>query len=82
MANVIALVASLLERIGLRGEQAAGAFHTYATFTFGTIIFAATRQIAHEELGGEAGDGSFASAPGAARGELLRRPRRGPRSTA
>lgn len=64
MANVIALVASLLERIGLRGEQAAGAFHTYATFTFGTIIFAATRQIAHDELGGDAGDGSFASAPG------------------
>jgi AcrR family transcriptional regulator len=64
MANVIALVASLLERIGLSGEQAAGAFHTYATFTFGTIIFAATRQIAHDELGGGAGDGRFSSAPG------------------
>jgi AcrR family transcriptional regulator len=63
MANVLALVASLLERLGLEGEEAAGAFHTYATFTFGTIVFAATRQIAHDELG-EGGDGSFRSAPG------------------
>ncbi len=64
MANVIALVASLLERIGLERRGGRGAFHTYATFTFGTIIFAATRQIAHDELGGGAGDGSFSSAPG------------------
>lgn len=62
MANVLALVASLLERLGLEGEEAASAFHTYALFTFGTIVFAATRQIAHDELGG--GDGSFRSAPG------------------
>jgi AcrR family transcriptional regulator len=64
MANVLALVASLLERLGLEGEEAASAFHTYATFTFGTIVFAATRQIAHDELGA-AGDGGFRSAPGA-----------------
>jgi AcrR family transcriptional regulator len=63
MANVVALVASLLERLGLDGEDAAAAFHTYAAFTFGTIVFAATRQIAHDELG-DHGDGSFRSAPG------------------
>lgn len=65
MANVLALVASLLERLGLEGEEAAQAFHTYATFTFGAIVFAATRQIAHEELGDGTGDGGFRSNPGA-----------------
>lgn len=64
MANVLALVASLLERLGLSDEEAAAAFHTYATFTFGTIVFAATRQIAHDELADGTGDGSFRSAPG------------------
>ncbi len=62
MANVVALVASLLERLGLDEQQAAAAFHTYASFTFGTIVFAATRQIAHDELG-DAISG-FRSAPG------------------
>jgi AcrR family transcriptional regulator len=63
MANTIALTAGLLERLGLEGDEAAAAFHTYAAFTFGTIVFAATRQIAHEELG-DRGGGGFRSAPG------------------
>lgn len=64
MGNVIALVASLLERLGLEGEEAASAFHTYATFTFGTIVFAAMRQIANDELEAETRQERFRSAPG------------------
>lgn len=63
MASVVALVASLLERLGLDAEEAAAAFHTYAAFTFGTIVFAATRQIAHDQLGGAAAAGGFRSTP-------------------
>lgn len=63
IANIVALVASVLEQLGLPPDDAAGAFHAYASFTFGGIVFAATRQIAHDELGTD--DGSpFRSTPG------------------
>ncbi len=63
IANIVALVASVLEQLGLPPEDAAGAFHAYASFTFGGLVFAATRQIAHDELGPD-GDGPFRSTPG------------------
>lgn len=64
LSNVLALVAGMLERLGLEGEEAATAFHTYAALTFGTIVFAATRRIAHDELGRPDGAEPFRSAPG------------------
>lgn len=50
LANVLALVASVLERMGLEGEEASAYFHTYASLTLGAVIFAATRRIANDEL--------------------------------
>lgn len=61
IANIVALVASVLEQLGLSPDEAVAAFHAYASFTFGGIVFAATRQIAHDELGVIA---PFSSTPG------------------
>lgn len=63
IANILALVASVLEQLDLSPEEAEAAFHAYASFTFGGIVFAATRQIAHDELGASAS--RFRSTPGA-----------------
>ncbi len=63
IANIVALVASVLEQLGLSPDDAPGAFHAYASFTFGGIVFAATRQIAHDELG-EADGSPFRTTPG------------------
>jgi AcrR family transcriptional regulator len=64
IANIVALVASVLEQLGLSPEDAVGAFHAYASFTFGGIVFAATRQIAHDELGPDDGGEPFRTTPG------------------
>jgi AcrR family transcriptional regulator len=50
LANVLALVAATLERLGLEGEEAAECFHAYASMALGGTIFAATRRIANDEL--------------------------------
>jgi len=44
------LAADAFERMGLRGEDAAKAFHAYATFMFGSVLFAASRRIANAQL--------------------------------
>ncbi len=62
IANIVALAASVLEQLGLSPDDAEAAFHAYASFTFGGIVFAATRQIAHDELG--VIDAPFSSTPG------------------
>lgn len=64
LANVFALIAAALERLGLEGDEAASCFHTYASLTLGAVIFAATRQIADDELGIRHGDEPFHSTPG------------------
>lgn len=51
ITNALALLASLFERLGLEGEQAATAFHTYSSFMLGAVLFAAARRAANEELG-------------------------------
>jgi AcrR family transcriptional regulator len=49
-ANTVALTASLFERMGLTGEEAAAPFHSYASYTLGASLFAATRTITNENL--------------------------------
>jgi AcrR family transcriptional regulator len=49
--NSLALMAGLLERLGLRGEDAAAAFHSYTSFMIGSVLFAASRLVANDRLG-------------------------------
>ena len=51
--NSVDLAANLLERIGLHGEEAAEAFHSYTSFMIGSVLFAASRLVANEALGDE-----------------------------
>ena len=51
--DAIGLMANLFERIGLEGEAAAAAFHSYASFMIGSVLFAASRAGANEQLTGE-----------------------------
>ena len=48
MTELLGLLAVVFERLGLRGEDASVSFHTYASFTIGAVLFAATRRIAKE----------------------------------
>lgn len=48
--NALALMGALFERLGLRGERAAAAFHSYATYMLGGVLFAAARKAANEKL--------------------------------
>jgi len=52
-AGGIALFANVFERLGVSGEAAGDAFHYYASFCFGSALYAASRLNAHEELGPE-----------------------------
>ena len=52
------LMTNLFERMGLYGEDAGAAFHAYASFTFGAVLFAATRRITNERLAAESKDES------------------------
>ncbi len=44
----MALVTNVFERLGLDADQAAAAFHAYASFTIGSTLFAASRRITTE----------------------------------
>ena len=46
----LTLVADLLERLGLRGEDAAAAFHAYASYVIGAALFVAVRRTADQKL--------------------------------
>lgn len=48
--NALGLMATLFEQLGLEGEQAAAALHSYATYMMGGVLFAATRLAANEKL--------------------------------
>lgn len=50
MTNTLALMGNLFERLGVAGEDAGAAFHTYATFILGSVLFAAARRTANEQL--------------------------------
>jgi AcrR family transcriptional regulator len=49
--DALGAMAALFERLDLEGEEAAAAFYAYGTFMLGSILFAATRLIANEQLG-------------------------------
>jgi AcrR family transcriptional regulator len=51
MTEVLLVLAVVFERLGLQGEDASVSFHTYASFTIGAVLFAATRRVANEKLG-------------------------------
>ena len=50
ITNALGLLANVLERMGLEGERAAAALHTYSSFMIGAVLFAAARSAANEQL--------------------------------
>ncbi len=46
----VRLMANIFTRLGLDGERAALAFHSYASFMIGAVLFAAERKGANEQL--------------------------------
>jgi AcrR family transcriptional regulator len=51
MTEVLGVLAVVFERLRLQGEDASVSFHTFASFTIGAVLFAATRRVANEKLG-------------------------------
>ena len=45
LATIMELMATVFERMGFDEDQAAAAFHLYASFTIGSALFAAARRI-------------------------------------
>jgi AcrR family transcriptional regulator len=64
--DALGAMAALFEGLELEGDAAAGAFYAYGTFMLGSILFAATRMIANEQLG-EGGPVSTEHTPAMAR---------------
>ena len=48
LVAIMVLMANVFERLGLDADDAAESFHSYASFTIGSTIFAATRHITNE----------------------------------
>jgi AcrR family transcriptional regulator len=48
--EALGVMAVLFEGLDLEGDEAAAAFYAYGTFMLGSILFAATRLIANEQL--------------------------------
>lgn len=63
LATTLNFMALIFERLGLHGEAAAEAFHTYSSFVIGAVIFAATRMLANEQLGQPEAPASGADGP-------------------
>ena len=61
LSAVLALMANVFGRMGLDRDEAAASFHTYASYTLGAVLFAATRRITNEQLLSE---GAAAAPPG------------------
>jgi len=57
VTNALVLLANVLERLGLKGERAAKALHTYSSFMIGAVLFAAARRAANEALDDEPRNG-------------------------
>jgi AcrR family transcriptional regulator len=70
VTNALGLMASVLERMGLKDERAAAALHTYSSFMIGAVLFAAARSAANEQLTTESSNGHasehFVGGPGPA----------------
>jgi AcrR family transcriptional regulator len=49
-SDTVDLMGDLLGRLGLTPEEAASAFHSYASFTIGSVVFSALRRITNEEF--------------------------------
>jgi AcrR family transcriptional regulator len=49
-SDALGLMANLFERLGLEGKEAANGFHSYASFMIGSVLFAAARRAANEQL--------------------------------
>jgi AcrR family transcriptional regulator len=50
ITNALGLLANVLERMGLEGERAAAALHTFSSFMIGAVLFAAARCASNEDL--------------------------------
>lgn len=50
VVKTVGLMADLFRRLGLEGEEAAAAFHSYSSFMIGAVLFAADRKTANEQL--------------------------------
>ena len=50
VTNALGLLANVLERMGLEGERAAAALHTFSSFMIGAVLFAAARCAANDQL--------------------------------
>lgn len=57
--DALGLMSGVFERLGLSGEKAAAAFHIYAAFMIGSVLFTASRKAANEQLAAETGEVSF-----------------------
>jgi AcrR family transcriptional regulator len=49
-SNAFSLIAAILERLGLRGEEAGVAFHCYINFSVGAVLYAAANRTANQQL--------------------------------
>jgi len=73
--EALGAMAAIFERLELEGDAAAAAFYAYGTFMLGSILFAATRLIANEQLAGRGGAVRTEHTPAMARrsGDATRR---------
>lgn len=49
-SDAISLMAAVFENLGLNAEEAGVAFHSYATFMIGAVLYAAANRSANEQL--------------------------------
>jgi AcrR family transcriptional regulator len=57
--DALGLMSGVFEKLGLSGEDAAAAFHIYAAFMIGSVLFTASRKAANEQLAAETGEVRF-----------------------
>jgi AcrR family transcriptional regulator len=57
--DALGLMSGVFEKLGLGGEEAAAAFHIYAAFMIGAVLFTASRKAANEQLAAETGEVRF-----------------------
>ncbi len=57
--DALGLMSGVFEKLGLSGEEAAEAFHIYAAFMIGCVLFTASRKAANEQLADETGEVRF-----------------------
>ena len=60
LVAIMVLMTNVFQRLGLDADEAAASFHSYASFTIGSTLFAATRHITNE--GAEAEESEDSSA--------------------